>query len=364
MTATAMLQMGKQREEGHCISMNGNQILVTGGAGFIGSSFVALCVERGCKVVVLDALTYAGHRANLEWITPSVTGGSWELVVGDIADRTLVSRLLREHSIGWAVNFAAESHVDNSISGPASFVNTNVVGTFQLLEACREYWNGLPAEQKNTFRYVQISTDEVYGSLGPTGKFSEMSPVLPNSPYSASKAGADHLVRAWYETYGLPVITTHCTNNYGPRQYPEKLIPHMIDCALAGKKLPVYGDGKNVRDWIHVEDHCAGVWLALTEGKPGQCYDFGGDAEVENIAMVKQICALLDAKNPGVQSYADQISFVTDRLGHDRRYAIDDGKAQRELGFVRRYRFEQGIEATVEWYLANQRWCELVRNKP
>jgi dTDP-glucose 4,6-dehydratase len=340
-----------------------NNLLVAGGAGFIGSTFVAKCVARGNNVIVLDALTYAGHKANLEWIKQQ-GAGSWKLVKGDIADHNLVLELFKQHSIGSVVNFAAESHVDNSISGPRLFIDTNITGTFQMLEACREYWGGLAATQKNDFRMLQISTDEVYGSLGPTGKFSEESPMKPNSPYSASKAAADHLARAWYETYGLPVIVTHCTNNYGPRQFPEKLIPHMIHCALSGKKLPVYGDGKNVRDWIHVEDHCDGVLLALNKGKPGQAYDFGGDAEVENIALVTQLCASLDRKRPKKQgSYSDQISFVTDRLGHDRRYAIDDSKSQKELGFKRNYRFEQGLEATIDWYLANDAWCKTVMEK-
>jgi dTDP-glucose 4,6-dehydratase len=340
-----------------------HSILIAGGAGFIGSCFVAKCVERGQKVIVLDALTYAGHKANLEWIKPA-GAGSFQLVQGDIADRALVLKLLKEHAIGHVVNFAAESHVDNSISGPKAFIDTNITGTFQLLEACREYWGDLKDQQKADFRVLQISTDEVYGSLGPTGKFNEQSPMRPNSPYSASKAAADHLARAWFETYGLPVIVTHCTNNYGPRQFPEKLIPHMIHCALAGKPLPVYGDGKNVRDWIHVEDHCDGVMLALEKGNPGDVYDFGGDAEVENIHLVHQLCTLLDARSPKLGgSYADQITYVTDRLGHDRRYAIDDSKSQAELGFTRRYRFEQGLEATVDWYLANQAWCTLVMEK-
>jgi dTDP-glucose 4,6-dehydratase len=337
--------------------MSPNSLLVTGGAGFIGSSFVAACVERGCNVVVLDKLTYAGHKANLEWIKPGK--GKWQLIKGDINDKALVAKLLREHAIGRVLNFAAESHVDNSISGPKPFIDTNIGGTFTLLETCRDYWQQLP--QKEAFRFLQISTDEVYGSLGPTGKFSEASPIRPNSPYSASKAAGDHLARAWFETYGFPTLVTHCTNNYGPRQHPEKLIPRMIHCALAGEKLPVYGDGKNVRDWIHVEDHCSGVWLALEKGKPGQCYDFGGDAETENLTLVHRVCDLLDARRPKkTGSYRDQISFVTDRLGHDRRYAIDDSKSVRELGFTRRYNLVQGLEATVDWYLANQEWCKII----
>ncbi len=340
-----------------------SHILVAGGAGFIGSTFVSQCVSLGQQVIVLDALTYAGHEANLEWIKPQGTG-SWMLVKGDIADRALVLSLLHKYSITQVVNFAAESHVDNSISGPKAFIDTNITGTFQMLEACREYYAGLDDAKKAIFRMVQISTDEVYGSLGPTGKFSETSPMKPNSPYSASKAAADHLARAWFETYGLPVIVTHCTNNYGPRQFPEKLIPHMIQCALAGKNLPVYGDGKNVRDWIHVEDHCNGVRLALEKGQPGQSYDFGGDAEVENIFLVTQLCKLLDSKRPKASgSYSDQITYVTDRLGHDRRYAIDDSKSQNELGFTRRYGFEQGLEMAVDWYLNNQQWCKRVMEK-
>lgn len=332
-------------------------ILVAGGAGFIGSCFVSRCVARGQKVIVLDALTYAGHKANLQWIEPSANGGQWALVKGNIADTPLVYELLSKHRITQVVNFAAESHVDNSISGPKAFIDTNITGTFGMLEACRQYWGELTGAAKEDFRMLQISTDEVYGSLGPTGRFTEASPMRPNSPYSASKAAGDHLGRAWFETYGLPVITTHCTNNYGPRQYPEKLIPHMIDCALAGKKLPVYGDGKNVRDWIHVEDHCDGVLLALEHGLPGGVYDFGGDNEIENITLVRQLCALLDSKRPRAGgSYSDQIIFVTDRPGHDRRYAIDDRKSRKELGYTHRYRFEQGLKATVDWYLANQQW--------
>lgn len=330
-----------------------SNLLITGGAGFIGSTFVAQAVSRGHHVVVLDALTYAGHKTNLADVK-----GDWQLVEGNIADRALVAKLLREHRIDAVINFAAESHVDNSISGPKAFIDTNITGTFELLEACRDYWR----ESSNpAFRFVQISTDEVYGSLGPTGKFSETSPVKPNSPYSASKAAGDHLARAWFETYGLPTIVTHCTNNYGPRQHPEKLIPNMIRCALAGSKLPVYGDGKNIRDWIHVEDHCNGVWLALEKGRSGEAYDFGGDSETENISLVQAVCALLDSKRPkATGSYADQIAYVTDRLGHDRRYAIDDSKAQRELGFTRRYRLQQGLAATVEWYLEHREWCALI----
>lgn len=322
-------------------------LLITGGAGFIGSTFVAQSVARGQKVVVLDKLTYAGSRENLTGIN-----GDVELVEGDIADRALVADLLRQHQVDAMVNFAAESHVDNSISGPKTFIDTNISGTFALLEAARDY-----SKTKADFRFLQISTDEVYGSLGPTGKFSETTPYQPNSPYSASKAAADHLVRAWHETYGLDTIITHCTNNYGPRQHPEKLIPRMIACALAGEPLPVYGDGKNIRDWIHVDDHAQGVWLALSSGKSGESYDFGGDAEVENITLVRDVCALLDHFRPKEKgSYAAQITFVEDRLGHDRRYAIDDSKSMRELGFARTHTLSSGLNKTVQWYLDNQAW--------
>ncbi len=333
-----------------------NSILVTGGAGFIGSTFVAQAVARGKHVIVLDALTYAGSESNLSWIDSKY----WKLVVGDINDQALVAKLLVDYDVDALVNFAAESHVDNSISGPSAFMNTNISGTFSLLEAARAY-----AKDKPHFRFLQVSTDEVYGSLGATGKFSENSKYQPNSPYSASKAAADHLVRAWFETYGLFAITTHCTNNYGPRQHPEKLIPRMIHCALSGEDLPVYGDGKNVRDWIHVEDHVNGVWLALSQGEAGGIYDFGGDAEVENIVLVRDVCAILDGLRPKEKgSYAEQIAFVTDRLGHDKRYAIDDSKAQHKLGFTRNYTFTQGLRKTIEWYLENQDWCtEMVRKK-
>lgn len=340
--------------------MSAKTLLITGGAGFIGSAFVGQAVERGLKVVVLDALTYAGHRENLSWIKPSA-----ELVVGSICDGALVGKLLAEYKPDAVINFAAESHVDNSITGPGAFIQTNIIGVYTMLEASRAYWNGLPEAKKHLFRYIQVSTDEVYGSLGPTGKFSEKTPMKPNSPYSASKAAGDHLARAWHETYGLPAIVTNCTNNYGPRQFPEKLIPLMITRALAGDKLPVYGDGKNIRDWIHVEDHSAGVFLALEKGIAGETYCFGGDAEKNNLEVVHTICAILDElrpKNTG-ESYAKQIAFVTDRPGHDRRYAVDDSKAQNELGFTRKYEFETGIRATVEWYLANQGWCQSVSTK-
>lgn len=337
-------------------------IIVTGGAGFIGSTFVGLAVSKGYHVAVLDALTYAGHRENLAWISPQQGNGSYELCIGNICDAAFVSCLFVKHKPAAIVNFAAESHVDNSISGPRAFVDTNIIGTFTLLEAARDYWNGLADDEKPAFRFIQVSTDEVYGSLGETGKFTETTPMQPNSPYSASKAAGDHLARAWHETYGLPTIITNCTNNYGPRQYPEKLIPLMITRALSGQKLPIYGDGKNIRDWIHVEDHCAGVLLALEAGESGQSYCFGGDAERNNNQVVEALCGILDAARPlpDDKSYREQIVYVADRAGHDRRYAIDDSKAQRELGFSRRYDFTSGLKATVEWYLSNKEWVDAV----
>ncbi|MCD6036041.1 MAG: dTDP-glucose 4,6-dehydratase [Rickettsiales bacterium] len=337
-------------------------LLVTGGAGFIGSTFVAQCVERGQKVIVLDALTYAGHRENLDWIAQNP--GSWELVKGNICDAELVGSLLRKYHVDAVVNFAAESHVDNSIHSPGAFVETNIRGTYTMLDTARHYWKTLPDAQKSEFRFVQISTDEVYGSLGETGKFSETYPMQPNSPYSASKAAGDHLARAWFHTYGFPAITTNCSNNYGPRQFTEKLIPLMITRALQDAALPVYGDGKNIRDWIHVEDHCQGVYLALTKGKLGETYCFGGNAERTNNEIVKAICESLEELQPSKEKpYASLITYVQDRLGHDLRYAIDDSKAVHELGFVRHYDFAKGLRQTIEWYLANMAWCKAVASE-
>jgi dTDP-glucose 4,6-dehydratase len=331
-----------------------NTLLVTGGAGFIGSCFVAQQIACGKRVVVLDALTYAGHRENLDGINSE----KLIFVKGDIRDGALVARLLKEHNITGVVDFAAESHVDNSIARPAAFIETNVLGCYTLLESSRSWYNGLNNAAQEHFRFVHVSTDEVYGSLGETGKFTEESPMRPNSPYSASKAAGDHLCRAWFHTYGLPVIVTNCTNNYGARQFPEKFIPRIITTALAGEKIPIYGDGKNIRDWIHVEDHCTGVALALEKGRAGETYAFGGDAERNNIQVAETICKILDEMQPRSdgQSYKKQMSFVPDRAGHDRRYAIDDSKAQRELGFSRRYQFEDGLRDTVSWYLENNNW--------
>jgi len=323
-------------------------LLVTGGAGFIGSNFVLSHIaETGEAIVNLDKLTYAGNPKNLQ----ALRGDARHTFVrGDICDRKLVSDLLKRHLPRAIVHFAAESHVDRSISGPAEFVQTNAVGTFSLLEEARAYWNG-----RTDFRFLHVSTDEVYGSLGPADPaFTESTPFAPNSPYAASKAASDHMVRAYHHTYGLPTLITNCSNNYGPHQYPEKLIPLMIRNALAGKPLPVYGDGKNVRDWLYVADHCAAVRLVLEKGRVGETYNIGGECEWANIDLVKKICELLDAAKPrGRGSYAELISFVTDRPGHDRRYAMNIGKIRRELGWQPRETLSSGLEKTVRWYLEN-----------
>jgi len=341
-------------------------ILLTGGAGFIGSNFVELAIERGHKVVVLDALTYAGHLENLENIK-GATSSNYAFVKGNILDRELSLKLLKDHEIDWFLNFAAESHVDKSITGPKAFVETNVMGTFELLTSAKEYFDSLAGEKKSKFRFLHVSTDEVFGTLGETGKFTEETPYQPNSPYSASKAGSDLLVRAWHHTYGLPTITTNCSNNYGPKQFPEKLIPHMILCALTGKSLPVYGKGNNIRDWIHVKDHGRGILAALEKGVPGETYCFGGNCERTNLDVVKAICAELDRTKPMANDgkYESLIQFVQDRPGHDLRYAIDDSKAQKELGYERQYlNFEQGLKDTIQWYLSNMAWVEKVTSKP
>lgn len=339
------------------------RIVVTGAAGFIGSAFVREAAQNGHEIVILDALTYAGHMENIEDI---LKPGKIDFVKSDIKSFEDSLSLFQKYNVDSVVNFAAESHVDNSISGPRAFVETNVMGTFSLLEASRAYYQKLETSKKANFRYVQVSTDEVYGSLGDTGKFHEELPYKPNSPYSASKAASDHLARAWFHTYGLPTVTTNCSNNYGPRQFPEKLIPVMITKCLSGEKLPVYGNGGNVRDWIHVEDHSRGVLLALTKGLPGETYCFGGNSERNNLQVVNTICAILDEVRPRTdkKSYKEQISFVQDRAGHDWRYAIDDSKAQKNLGFDRRYKqFEDGLKATVIWYLDNLGWVDKVKSK-
>ena len=334
--------------------------LVTGGAGFIGGNFVLRALRRGgVRIINLDALTYAGNPDTLATVADDPRH---VFVHGDIGDRTLVARLLAEHRPEAVINFAAESHVDRSIDGPAAFINTNVVGTLGLLEAARDYWRDAPAAERDAFRFLHVSTDEVYGSLGETGAFTEQTPFAPNSPYSASKAASDHLVRAFHHTFGLPVLTTNCSNNYGPYQFPEKLIPLIIQKALAGLPLPVYGDGLNVRDWLFVDDHCAAIEAVLASGVPGETYNVGGDAERQNIEVVKAICALLDQRRPLPDRPARQslITYVADRPGHDRRYAIDASKLKRELGWAPTVGFEDGMARTVDWYLANAGWVSRV----
>ena len=336
-----------------------NTLLVTGGAGFIGANFVLQAIADGFKVVNLDKLTYAG---NLQTLDSVASNDRHVFVKGDIGDRELLTRLLREHQPGAVVNFAAESHVDRSIDGPAEFIHTNVVGTLGLLEATRDYWRGLEGDAANAFRFLHVSTDEVYGSLGATGLFTETTPYAPNSPYSASKAASDHLVRAFHHPYGLPVLTTNCSNNYGPFQFPEKLIPLVIQKALAGEPLPVYGDGMNVRDWLFVEDHCSAIRRVLDKGRIGETYNVGGNSERTNIVVVKTICAILDDVAPlaNGKPHESLITFVRDRPGHDRRYAIDAGKLKDELGWTPEHTFESGIRATVQWYLDHGPWISAI----
>ncbi len=336
-------------------------ILVTGGAGFIGSNFVLDWIAAaGEPVVNLDKLTYAGNAANLA----SLEGDARHLFVhGDIADRSLVEGLLAKHRPHAVVHFAAESHVDRSIRGPDAFVQTNVVGTFELLEAVRDHWQRLAGAERDAFRFLHVSTDEVYGSLEPhDAPFTEQSPYQPNSPYSASKAGSDHLVRAYHHTYGLPAVTTNCSNNYGPYQFPEKLIPLMIANALEGKALPVYGDGKQVRDWLYVADHCEAIRVALAKGRPGETYNVGGNAERHNIDVVNAICDELVKVRAREGGYRGLITRVADRPGHDRRYAIDAGKIQSELGWSPRETFESGLARTVRWYVGNPGWIAGVKS--
>jgi dTDP-glucose 4,6-dehydratase len=344
-------------------------LLVTGGAGFIGSNFVRLALrETPDNIVVLDKLTYAGNRESLA----GLDGPRLTFTLGDIADRATVRRLFAEHRPGAVVNFAAESHVDRSIEDASAFVQTNIVGAFEMLEAARLYRAILPEAERAAFRFLHVSTDEVYGSLGSTGLFSETTPYAPNSPYAASKAAADHLVRASFHTYGLPTLLTNCSNNYGPYQYPEKLIPLMILNALEGKPLPIYGDGGNIRDWLYVEDHCRGILAVLQSGQPGEKYNLGGRSERTNLEIVDTICDALEAERPaaqnkalterGIQSYRDLKTHVPDRPGHDRRYAIDDSKIQREIGWAPRHDLRSGLHATVRWYLDNSAWCEAVQS--
>lgn len=340
--------------------MTHNTLLVTGGAGFIGGNFVlGLMRQPGHKVINLDALTYAGNLDTLESVKDHP---DHQFVLGSIGDRELLDYLLKRYQPTAILNFAAESHVDRSISGPDAFIQTNVVGTFQLLEATRQYWKNLPLEEQVTFRFLHVSTDEVYGSLGATGQFSEQSPYQPNSPYSASKAASDHLVRAYFHTYGLPVLTTNCSNNYGPYQFPEKLIPLMIHNALHGKPLPVYGQGANIRDWLYVEDHCQALMTVLMQGRPGEVYNIGGNNEKTNLEVVHTLCDLLDELLPESPHtpHRQLIRFVTDRPGHDLRYAINASKIKRELGWQPRETFATGIGKTLRWYLDNQAWCARV----
>ncbi|MDP2017930.1 dTDP-glucose 4,6-dehydratase [Hydrogenophaga sp.] len=338
-------------------------ILVTGGAGFIGGNFVLDWLAQSDEPVVnLDKLTYAGNLENLA----SLQGNAGHVFVqGDIGDGALVARLLAEHRPRAVVNFAAESHVDRSIHGAEDFIQTNIVGTFRLLEAVRAHWSALPAEEKSAFRFLHVSTDEVYGSLSPDAPaFTETHGFEPNSPYSASKAASDHLVRAWHHTHGLPVLTTNCSNNYGPLHFPEKLIPLMIVNALAGKPLPVYGDGMQVRDWLYVKDHCSAIRRVLEGGVLGETYNVGGWNEKPNLEIVRTVCALLDELRPRTdgQPYASQISYVKDRPGHDRRYAIDARKIERELGWKPAETFESGIRKTVQWYLDHPEWVANVQS--
>ena len=343
-------------------------LIVTGGAGFIGSNFVRYVLSQtDMMVLVVDKLTYAGNLANLQDVQDHPR---FRFIQADIVERSAMADLVRETQPQALINFAAETHVDRSIDSPWPFIETNLIGTFALLEAARQYWVALASEQRTAFRFVHISTDEVYGSLGATGLFSETTPYAPNSPYSASKAGADHLVQAYHETYGLPTVITNCSNNYGPYQFPEKLIPLMLLNALEGKPLPIYGDGGNVRDWLYVDDHCAGILLALKQGRVGEKYNLGGGNERTNLEIVDRLCECLEtvlpaAQNPALrqqarQAYTDLKTFAPDRPGHDRRYAIDATKIRTELGWQPVYTFERGLQHTIIWYLNNRAWCETV----
>ncbi|MGE4062299.1 MAG: dTDP-glucose 4,6-dehydratase [Rhodospirillaceae bacterium] len=335
------------------------KVLVTGGAGFIGSAVVRLLAgEEKVDVVNVDALTYAG---NLESVAPVADLKNYKFVHADVCDAPAMAQLFTAEQPDAVMHLAAESHVDRSIDGPAAFITTNVVGTYTMLEAARAYWQGLPGARKDSFRFHHISTDEVYGSLGAEGLFTETTPYAPNSPYSASKAASDHLVRAWHHTYGLPVVTTNCSNNYGPYHFPEKLIPLTILNALEGKPLPVYGTGANVRDWLFVEDHARALWTVVKKGRLGEVYNVGGEAERQNIDVVRAICDLVDELAPGPKPARELITFVTDRPGHDARYAMDISKISRELGWRPRESFATGLRKTVEWYLSNRAWWSKIR---
>ncbi|WP_413207102.1 dTDP-glucose 4,6-dehydratase [Rhodospirillum sp. A1_3_36] len=336
------------------------KVLVTGGAGFIGSAVVRhLVSDLGVSVITLDALTYAGNLASL---APVLGNPMHRFVQGDIRDGALLADLFAKERPDAVLHLAAESHVDRSIDGPATFIDTNITGTYTLLEAARAHWSTRPAGARSAFRFHHVSTDEVYGSLGAEGLFTETTPYQPNSPYSASKAASDHLVRAWHHTYGLPVVTTNCSNNYGPRHFPEKLIPLMILNGLEGKPLPVYGDGLNVRDWLYVEDHARALWAVLTRGRVGETYTIGGNAERTNLEVVNTICTLLDEMAPAATAHSALITFVTDRPGHDARYAMDTTKITAELGWRPENTFESGLRKTVRWYLDNRPWWEDIRS--
>jgi len=334
------------------------KLLVTGGAGFIGSAVIRAAIAQGHEVVNVDVLTYAACLENLASID---TAPGYVFERADICDVAEMARIFAQHQPDAVMHLAAESHVDRSIDGPKAFIDTNVSGTFTLLTAALQYWND--TGRPDGWRFHHISTDEVFGSLGETGLFLETSPYQPNSPYSASKAASDHLVRAWHETYGLPVVVTNCSNNYGPFHFPEKLIPVVILNALAGKDIPIYGDGSNVRDWLFVEDHAEALLLAVQKGEVGRTYNIGGNNEATNLEIVKQICGILDAKRPKDQPYAGQITFVTDRPGHDRRYAIDASRIRDELGWTPSRTLSQGLEETVDWYLANEAWWRALQNR-
>ncbi|OYX42149.1 MAG: dTDP-glucose 4,6-dehydratase [Rhodobacterales bacterium 32-67-9] len=334
------------------------KLLVTGGAGFIGSAVVRHAVRAGHSVVNLDKLTYAGSLTNLAEVAESPL---YAFEHADICDRAAVDAILARHKPDAIMHLAAESHVDRSIDGPAAFIETNITGTYTMLEAARAYWNA--AGKPESFRFHHISTDEVFGSLGPFGKFTEDTPYDPRSPYSASKASSDHLVRAWHETYGLPVVLTNCSNNYGPYHFPEKLIPVVILKALSGAPIPIYGAGDNIRDWLFVEDHAEALLLVVQKGAVGRSYNIGGENEATNLDLVRKICAILDAKRPGNRPYAEQIAFVTDRPGHDRRYAIDPGRIREELGWRPSVTLDEGLERTVDWFLANEDWWRALQNR-
>ena len=333
--------------------MKNNKVLITGGAGFIGSNYVEYLLKNSeDEIFVLDKLTYAGNLQNLEAVSDKIT-----FIKGDICDLEFIQKLFAEHQFQKVVHFAAESHVDNSISGPSEFIQTNIVGTFNLLQCAYKTWMDDPNDLKEEFkkaRFLHISTDEVYGTLGATGLFTEETSYAPNSPYSASKASSDFIVRSYFHTYGLPVVTTNCSNNYGPNQHKEKLIPTIIRKAISGEPIPIYGDGKNVRDWLYVMDHCSGIYLAFEKGKLGETYNIGGRNERENLYIANVICEFLDEMLPKESSYKDQITFVKDRPGHDFRYAIDASKIENELGWKAKENFETGIQKTISWYLENK----------